>query len=283
MQTITSFAVIFACLAAVALAWNFPVDVKFINAPSAQLTVGSGSPVNVSVFFKRGNHQSPDVYRVSQTNADGDVNTYWVVENWNRTGQKPGHGGHRKPMPMFVTADVYKLSKGTCVKTVGSKLTCSPWIGMSFGGKMQTTSNCSGGPGQSPLQFSVNTKRGGEVTKQVMKDGTTETSFHFKNQEKKSPAKELMTPCTPSSGSNEVAVENFSFGGLGGLFDIAKCTSCQVGIGALLGKLCNGGGSAACSAFPPARPFCPILVQAGCKAGAAKLNKDTACKMIHLC
>ena len=31
------------------------------------------------------------------------------------------------------------------------------------------------------------------------------------------------------------------------------------GIGAILGKLCSGGGAAACAAFPPAIPFCSIL------------------------
>jgi len=290
MQSPIAFVVVFACLAALAVAWNFPVDVKSINAPSAQMQVGptTGPVTNVSIFFKRGKHHAPDVFRTDATDANGAITTIWVVETWNRTGKKPGPT--RKPSPMFASLDVYTLSNGVCSKTAGRKVTCSPWTGMSFGGKMQTTSNCSTGPGQPITSFVVNTKRGGQVTKQVMKKPPQQpVTLHFLQQEKKGPAADLLKPCTPSTGSDaelmsaEVSSalsQDFSFGGI---FDGVKCGACKLGIGALLGKLCSGGSGAVCSAFPPAIPFCSVLIQAGCKAGANKLNKDTACKLIKMC
>jgi hypothetical protein len=65
-------------------------------------------------------------------------------------------------------------------------------------------------------------------------------------------------------------------------FPNLKCPACKLGIGLILGKLCKTGGAAACSAFPPAIPFCAVLAGLACKAGA-NLSKDKACKVIHMC
>jgi len=62
-----------------------------------------------------------------------------------------------------------------------------------------------------------------------------------------------------------------------------KCIACKAGIGLILGRLCNGLGAAACAPFPPSIPFCAVLAGLACKAGANKLPKDKACKVIHLC
>jgi hypothetical protein len=62
-----------------------------------------------------------------------------------------------------------------------------------------------------------------------------------------------------------------------------KCTACKLGIGLILGRLCSGAGAAVCAPFPPAIPFCAVLVGIACKAGAGKLSKDKACSIIKLC
>jgi len=62
-----------------------------------------------------------------------------------------------------------------------------------------------------------------------------------------------------------------------------KCTACKAAIGLVIGRLCNGLGAAACAPFPPSIPFCAVLASLACKAGAKKLPKDKACKVIKLC
>jgi hypothetical protein len=61
-----------------------------------------------------------------------------------------------------------------------------------------------------------------------------------------------------------------------------KCSACKLGIGLILGKVCKGGGAAACAAFPPAIPFCAVLAGVACKAGA-NLSKEKACSIIKMC
>jgi hypothetical protein len=60
------------------------------------------------------------------------------------------------------------------------------------------------------------------------------------------------------------------------------CTLCKVGVKLVLGRLCNGSGAAACSAFPPAIPFCSLLANAACKNGG-KLSAGAACSIIKKC
>jgi hypothetical protein len=62
-----------------------------------------------------------------------------------------------------------------------------------------------------------------------------------------------------------------------------KCIACKLGIGLVIGRLCNGAGALACAPFPPAIPFCAVLAALACKVGVGKISKDKACKIIHAC
>jgi hypothetical protein len=60
------------------------------------------------------------------------------------------------------------------------------------------------------------------------------------------------------------------------------CILCKTGVKLVLGRICSGGGAGACSAFPPAIPFCSMLANAACKNGG-KLSAAAACKIIKKC
>jgi len=271
-----------------ALAGLLPPDVKFINSGAISMTNGFGPPTPVTngswMFVSAADPRKPAELRVSVP----------PITSW--TFIKEDSEGH------IAIRGTMLVPGGTCMPQPGdgpgSYQVCDNWI-QQAGPESKTTWNTTcvivkrqGKESYSLMAVTENGQLLSLITSYVRNGRPGSDTVVIDKQFNYPPSISAMLPCIPNADAHTGAVDDADDGDdaatmigvhpLGGIFGGIKCGACKLGIGAILGRLCGGGGAAVCSAFPPAVPFCAILAQAACKGGAS-LGKDQACKIIKMC